>query len=88
MMQYLYSFVFHYPLLMAFVLVFGGLIYHSRTPIFAGAVVALGVISYSLHLWYFVVVPVLAILVIAAVMVRSRRLVANQSLAQESAALK
>lgn len=27
-MQYLYNFVFYYPLFMAFVLIFGGIIYH------------------------------------------------------------
>ena len=60
-------------------LILGGLIYHRRRPRLAGASVAFGAISYSIHLWYFVIVPILTIVVLTAVVVRSRRLVAQRS---------
>ena len=60
-------------------LILGGLISHRRMPRLAGAAVAVGAISYSIHLWYFVIVPVLTVFVIATVVVRSLRLVAQQS---------
>ena len=60
-------------------LVISGLIYHSRRPRLGGAAIVLGTISYSIHLWYFVIVPILTLLVLAAVVVRSRRFVAQQS---------
>ena len=60
-------------------MILGGLIYHRRMPRFAGAAVAFGAISYCIHLRYFVTVPILTIVVLAAIVVRSRRLVVQRS---------
>ena len=59
--------------------ILGGLIYQSRRPRLAATLVALGVVSYSIHFRYFVVIPILAFAVIATVLQRSRRLARQQT---------
>ena len=62
-------------------LVLGGLVYHRRMPGAGAAAATLGALSYAVHLWYFVPVLILTGPVIAAVVLRTRRLVTHRSAA-------
>ena len=57
--------------------IIGGLLYYTKRPMLWGIALALGAISYSIHFFYFPPIAILAIGVIWAVIVRSKRLGVN-----------
>ena len=60
-------------------LILGGLIYQRPMPRFGSTATIVGVTSFGMHFFYFVPIPILAVLVTVGILIRSGRLVELRS---------